>query len=321
MPMRSLTVTLLLLLLATAATTPSPAAAAGIAMPGCESKCGGVDVPYPFGTSDGCHRAGFKITCDRTHQPSKRFLGADGGGGPEVLEVSLRNSTVRVRGAVWSFAAGTTGTASVDVLPAASGLRRRYVLSAVRNILVIVGCGFQAAVARRGDAAAFGSCAPSCPGATKRKLRHAPCDGAGCCEVPVPTGLAVTAFDVRFSWLDQNSTARPAWVAPGASVLVVEQEWWLDRDNLVPVKLSLLNFGNATGFVIPTVLDWTLNNSTCAAAVARGSDYGCVSKHSECVNSTSSAYGYVCQCNDGYNGSPYVPSGCQGPRMRIAAGN
>jgi hypothetical protein len=88
---------------------------------------------------------------------------------------------------------------------------------------------------------------------------------------------------------------------------------------VVPVKLTLLNSGNATSFVIPAVLDWTLNESSCAAA-AKGSDYGCVSKNSECLNSTSSAYGYVCRCNDGYNGNPYVPDGCQGSRMHIAAG-
>ncbi|XP_039855393.1 putative wall-associated receptor kinase-like 16 [Panicum virgatum] len=295
MPTRSLPVPVLLLLqLATAATTSS--AAAGVALAGCESKCGGVDVPYPFGSSDGCHRAGFKVTCDRAHQPPRLFLG---GGGPEVLEVSLRNSTVRVRGAVWSFAAGTTRTAKVDVLPAS--LRRQYALSAARNSLVLVGCGFQAA-ARRGDAA----------------LQHGPCDGVGCCEAPIPAGLAAS-FDVRFSWLEPNATARPAWVAPGASVLVVEQEWWRDRENVVPVKLSLLNSGNAAGFVIPAVLDWALNESSCAAAAKR-SDYGCVSKNSGCLNSTSSAYGYVCRCNDGYNGNPYVPDGCQGSRMHIAAG-
>ncbi|CAO2207177.1 unnamed protein product [Urochloa humidicola] len=304
MPMRSLAVPVLLLQLA--------AAAAQVALPGCESKCGGVDVPYPFGTSSGCHRPGFMVTCDRAHQPPKLFLG---GGGPEVLEVSLRNSTVRVRGAVWSFAAGATSTATVDVLPAAGSLRRRYALSAARNSLVLVGCGFQFQAA----AAAFASCAPSCPGAKWRKLRHGPCDGVGCCESPIP---AASSFDVAFSWMqEQNATARPAWVAPGASVLVVEREWWRDRENVVPVKLSLLNSGNATGFVIPAVLDWTLNNLSCAAAAAaRSSDYGCVSKNSECVNSTGSAYGYVCRCNDGYDGNPYVADGCHGPRMHIAAG-
>ncbi|OEL26249.1 hypothetical protein BAE44_0012734 [Dichanthelium oligosanthes] len=311
MTMRSLALAVLLRMLLQL----KSAAAAGIALPGCESKCSDVDVPYPFGTSDGCHRAGFKVTCDRGHQPPKLFLG--GGGGPEVLAVSLRNSTVRVRGRAWSFAASTTRTARVDVLPSANNLRQ-YVLSAARNSLVVIGCGFQAqAAARRGEAA-FASCAPSCPGSKKRKLQHGPCDGAACCEAPIPTGL--TSLDVQFTWLPQNATARPAWVAPGASVLVVEQEWWRDRENVVPVKLSLLSSGNATGFVIPAVLDWTLNGSSCAAA-AKMPDYGCVSKNSECLNSTSSAYGYVCRCNDGYNGNPYVPDGCRGSRMHLGAGN
>ena len=272
MPTRSLPVPVLLLLqLATAATTSS--AAAGVALAGCESKCGGVDVPYPFGSSDGCHRAGFKVTCDRAHQPPRLFLG---GGGPEVLEVSLRNSTVRVRGAVWSFAAGTTRTAKVDLLPAS--LRRQYALSAARNSLVLVGCGFQAAARtaeplRQGAATTFGSCAPSCPADDPQKLRRGVCHGVGCCESPIPTGLK--SFRVQFSWQEQNATARPPWVTPGASVLTVEQEWWRDRDNVFAVKMTLLSSGNAAGLVIPAVLDWTLNKSSCAAAAKR-SYFGCV---------------------------------------------
>uniref|UniRef100_J3MS01 Protein kinase domain-containing protein n=1 Tax=Oryza brachyantha TaxID=4533 RepID=J3MS01_ORYBR len=59
--------------------------------------------------------------------------------------------------------------------------------------------------------------------------------------------------------------------------------------------------------------------SSCADAAKRA-DYGCIGKNSECVNSMSSAYGYVCRCNDGYNGNPYLPNGCMAPRMRFAAG-
>ncbi|TVU05260.1 hypothetical protein EJB05_48418, partial [Eragrostis curvula] len=303
--------------------TFSSSAAANIALDGCESKCGAVDVPYPFGTTDGCHRPGFKVTCDRTHQPPKLFLGSFDG--PEVQAISIRNSTVRVHGAVWPFAAGATSSATVDVVP--TSLRQQYVLSAARNSLAVVGCGFQvqvaAAVRRQGEgnaaATTFGSCAPACPGAKQRKLRHGPCDGAGCCEVPVaPMGL--TSFSVAFTWLPENATARPAWVRPGASVLAVEREWWRDRDHVVPVKLSLLSTGNASGsgLAIPAVLDWTLSNSSCAAVKRSGS--GCVSKNSECVDSVSSAYGYVCRCSDGYDGNPYVPRGCKGSGTHIPAG-
>ncbi|RCV31724.1 hypothetical protein SETIT_6G201000v2 [Setaria italica] len=311
--MRSPVVPLLLAQLATGA------AAANIALAGCESKCGDVDVPYPFGTTYGCHRTGFKVTCDRSYQPPRLFLQSDG---PEVLAISIRNSTVRVRATAWSFAAGNNSDARVRVLP--TNLRP-YVLSAARNSLVLVGCGFQAAArtattpSRPGAAAAtFGSCAPSCSADEEQKLRRGGCHGVGCCESPIPTGL--TSFRVQFSWQEKNATApRPAWVALGASVLTVEQEWWRDRDNVFAVKMSLLSSGNAAGLVIPAVLDWTLNKSSCAAAAKR-SDYGCVSRNSECLNSTSSAYGYVCRCNDGYDGNPYVSDGCQGPRTHVGSG-
>jgi hypothetical protein len=250
--MRSTVVALLLAQLATAA------AAANIALAGCESKCGDIDVPYPFGTTYGCHRTGFEVTCDRSYQPPRLFIQSDG---PEVLAISVRNSTVRVRATVWSFAAGNDSEARViRVLPPNL---RPYVLSAARNSLVLVGCGFQAAAwtasTRQGAAATFSSCAPSCPADEQQtKLRHGGCHGVGCCESPIRTGL--TSFRIQFSWQEQNATApRPVWVAPGASVLTAEQEWLRDRDNVFAVKMSLLSSGNAAGLVIPAVLDWTLN--------------------------------------------------------------
>jgi hypothetical protein len=98
--MRSLVIMQLLLIqLAAAAVTPL---AANITMDGCERKCGEVDVPYPFGTSYGCHRRGFKVICDRAYSPPKLFLGGDEAG-LEVLGISVRNKTVRVRAMICSF--------------------------------------------------------------------------------------------------------------------------------------------------------------------------------------------------------------------------
>lgn len=185
---------------------------------------------------------------------------------------------MRVRATAWSFAAAA-GNASGDdvrrvrVLPANL---RPYVLSAARNSLVVVGCGFQVAAtsrttdsAQQGAAATtFGSCASACPAAAgeQQQLRRGGCHGVGCCEAPIPTGLV--SFRIHFSWTEQQNTtmARPPWVTPNASVFTVEQEWWRDRDNVFAVKMSLLSSGDVAGLVIPAVLDWTLNKSSCAAA-------------------------------------------------------
>lgn len=59
-------------------------------------------------------------------------------------------------------------------------------LSVARSSLVLVGCGFQAS-AQQGNAVVVGLCVLSCLGTKKRKLRHGPCDGTGCCRRQ-PTG-------------------------------------------------------------------------------------------------------------------------------------
>ncbi|XP_022683521.1 wall-associated receptor kinase-like 2 [Setaria italica] len=309
--MRSLVMPMLLIQLAAAAATPL---AANITLDGCERKCGEVDVPYPFGTSYGCHRRGFKVICDRAYSPPKLFLGGDGAG-LEVLGISVQNRTVRVRATIWSFAADNTSDVVVKIIPANL---EPYVLSTDRNSLVIVGCGFRASARTtvsslqlQGDAV-IASCAPSCTVNNQQKHQQPNlCEGNGCCEAAIPTGLS--SLSIHFSWLDTNAaTVRAPWMTPNVSVLAVEQEWWRETPDIA-FKIWLLSSGHVTGLVIPVVLDWTVGQSSCTAAETLP-EFGCVSKNSECLNSTSSAYGYVCRCNDGYDGNPYVPDGCQGSR-------
>jgi hypothetical protein len=108
-------------------------------------------------------------------------------------------------------------------------------------------------------------------------------------------------------------------MTPNVSVVAVEQEWWRETPDIV-FKIWLISSRRVTGLVIPVVLDWALDQSSCMVAETLP-EFGCVSKNSECLNSTSSAYGYVCRCNDGYDGNPYVPDGCQGShRKRLKAG-
>ncbi|KAG2579706.1 hypothetical protein PVAP13_6NG267062 [Panicum virgatum] len=273
--MRSLILPMLLMQLAAAAAMPL---VANITLDGCERKCGEVDVPYPFGTSYGCHQRGFMVTCDRASSPPKPFLGGDG-----VSEWAWRcwrspSRTERCASTQWSgpspLATQATPMCSPPIGTALSSLAagsrplhgRRCVAARSRHVPFVSYCTIQD---QQNKVQPVGQCA-----------------GVGCCEAAIPTGLM--SFNIQFMWLDKNTTARPPWMVPNVSVLV---SCW-------------------TG----------VGQSSCTVTQTRP-EFGCVSKNSECINSTSSAYGYVCRCNDGYDGNPYVPDGCQGSlRKHVTAG-
>ncbi|WVZ54824.1 hypothetical protein U9M48_005569, partial [Paspalum notatum var. saurae] len=66
-----------------------------IGMPGCNTTCGKVQVPYPFGLGPAsCYWPGFNLTCDTSHDPPPLLLGDDGT--LQVVDISLLDSTVRV---------------------------------------------------------------------------------------------------------------------------------------------------------------------------------------------------------------------------------
>jgi hypothetical protein len=64
---------------------------------GCNTTCGDVRVPYPFGFGHpGCYLPGFNLTCDTHHSPPRLLLDGNGNHTLQVVHISLRNSTVRV---------------------------------------------------------------------------------------------------------------------------------------------------------------------------------------------------------------------------------
>ncbi|CAL4999659.1 unnamed protein product [Urochloa decumbens] len=320
----AIAVTLLQLAVAAAIAVAVAAAAAPFALPGCQSKCGELDIPYPFGTTDGCYRPGFKVTCDPKPGAgvAQRLKLGNNGDGPAVLEISVENSTVRVRSSTWFFAVGNTSMARLAVVPD-GGPHPPYVLNPKRNRLVHIGCGFRVSLWRVAPGAerAFNTCYASCREDDLRKIRSSRCEGHGCCDVPIPAGGGLTSFSARFRWPGNNNTGCPKtsspWIASGVTVAVVERRWWRDETNVFNLKMSMLAFGRASGAVAPAILDWVFDNNSTCTEVESTSDYGCVSKHSKCVDSTGSALGYVCKCSSGYQGNPYVRDGCQKPRRRL----
>ncbi|XVF71368.1 hypothetical protein PTKIN_Ptkin12aG0031700 [Pterospermum kingtungense] len=61
---------------------------AALAKPNCQSECGDVTIPYPFGIGDYCYiTSDFFVHCNTTYGPPKPFIGNN-----EVLNISLEGN-------------------------------------------------------------------------------------------------------------------------------------------------------------------------------------------------------------------------------------
>ncbi|KAJ3706426.1 hypothetical protein LUZ61_010131 [Rhynchospora tenuis] len=270
-----------------------------VTKPGCSSKCGDVDVPFPFGIEPGCFLEGFNLTCQKNATDGTyKLLVYD----VEVLEIMLTTGQARMNNHISWQCYRPNRTKSIDMYTWQFNFAHtQYRISQFHNKFVAIGCdtlAYNAMVDFKNDSYRTG-CVSVCY--SQESLTDGTCSGIGCCETQIPPGI--TYYRASF---DKNFNGSMSNFSRCSYAVVMEADDFIFNTSYV----TGYDFWNTNKGQVPILMDWSIGNETCKVAQRNASNYACVSPNSVCKDKQNGP-GYICNCSEGYEGNPYIENGCQ----------
>ncbi|KAM0824092.1 hypothetical protein ACQ4PT_070425 [Festuca glaucescens] len=263
--------------------------------PSCLTKCGDVDIPFPFGIDDQCSfHTGFTLSCKRAAdgamKPFKSTL--------EVTKISVADGMAWVKAPTISSQCYAPSTGTMISNGWLNLTHTPFWISEVNNTIIVIGCN---TLAYMTSSSYVIGCLATC---TNVILENGSCSGAGCCEADVPKDI--TRYYRGF--FNENYNTTEIWQdTPCSYVVVIAKDTF--RFNTSYVKPTVFSDTYKGG--VPVVLNWRAQPWTCEVALKNMSSYACISSDSECVDTTrGKETGYRCSCSRGYQGNPYNKDGC-----------
>lgn len=263
-----------------------------LAKPGCPSYCGDVAIAYPFGTSPNCSlNENFQIRCNNFFNPPKPFLL---NGNIDFTNISFDGELQ-----ITNFVARDCfrKNKSEDQNQPALTLFE-LTISSTKNVFIVIGCDSYAYIQGYIEEQRYSSgCMSLCD--NSKYVKDGSCIGSGCCQIEIPRGLSQISF-IAYSFYNHSNVSdfNPCTYA----FLVDKSSFTFQRSYLERLPEEL-----------PVVLEWAVTGEgNCTEAKGKG-NYAC-KENSECHDHDNGS-GYLCRCQKGYQGNPYLSNGCEGTKI------
>ncbi|XBI50600.1 hypothetical protein VPH35_113984 [Triticum aestivum] len=269
----------------------------------CPSRCGDVDIHYPFGIGPGCFRQGFELTCDNTTSSSRLFLDNST---TEVLELSPGENLLGVSPIHFNVTMkpGMNDTYNMSWEAPVKGL-----MAYKETGLFVVGCGVGVYLFGHDTNKPIGSCTSICLD-NKEAMREANANqysgdvGMGYCSIRMQQEVRAFGFIVGRLNGGLSALSSQGQGLSNSSIKVFLAENY--NFHTVDIYSSMIDEQNVDG---PYFRMAITDQPNCESAQKNKSSYAC-SDNSDCQDQTSG--GYSCRCRSyADDENPYIMDGCQ----------